>query len=83
MYEGAERLRDFSPRAVDREAAALSVLRLLDVCVSLHVPLTDAVRGTDSSIIIASLDSLFLTAVMGNPALTYVAVIACYLTQVT
>ncbi|VDN38232.1 unnamed protein product [Gongylonema pulchrum] len=61
--------------------ATLSALRLLDVCVSMHAPLMGAVRATDSSLIVASLDSLFLTALMGNPAVTYVAVIACYLTQ--
>uniref|UniRef100_A0A915PCU3 Uncharacterized protein n=1 Tax=Setaria digitata TaxID=48799 RepID=A0A915PCU3_9BILA len=81
LCDGAERLKDFSLRSADRERAVLSVLRLLDVCVSLHAPLIDAVRATNSSIIIASLDSLFLAAFKGNGSTTYIAVIASYLTQ--
>lgn len=82
MYDGAERLQDFSPRSIDRETAVLSVLRLLNVSVSLHAPLIDAVRATNSSIIIASLDSLFLSSVQGNATTTYITVIASYLIQV-
>ncbi|VBB30425.1 unnamed protein product [Acanthocheilonema viteae] len=81
LCDGAERLQDFSPRSMDREVAVLSVLRLLDVSVSLHAPLIDAVRATNSSIIIASLDSLFLSSVQGNVTTTYITVIASYLTQ--
>ncbi|EJW87352.1 hypothetical protein WUBG_01736, partial [Wuchereria bancrofti] len=81
LCDGAERLHDFSPRSTDREAAVLSVLRLLDVSVSLHAPLIDAVRATNSSIIIASLDSLFLSSVESNGVTTYITVIASYLTQ--
>ncbi|VDO27397.1 unnamed protein product [Brugia timori] len=81
LCDGAERLHDFSPRSIDREAAVLSVLRLLDVSVSLHAPLIDAVRATNSSIIIASLDSLFLSSVESNGVTTYITVIASYLTQ--
>ncbi|MCP9261743.1 hypothetical protein DINM_005074 [Dirofilaria immitis] len=48
LRDGAERLQDFSPRSADHEAATLSVLRFLDVCVSLHAPLMDAIRTTNS-----------------------------------
>ncbi|KAM3719353.1 Nuclear pore complex protein [Dirofilaria immitis] len=80
LRDGAERLQDFSPRSADHEAATLSVLRFLDVCVSLHAPLMDAIRTTNSSIIIASLDSLFLSSIERNGT-AYIAIIASYLTQ--
>lgn len=82
LHECIERLRDFSPRCEYREEAALSTLRLLDVCVQLHVPFTDAIRATHSSIMVASLDSLFLNVVLGHPDVTHVAAVAAYLTQV-
>ncbi|VDK74706.1 unnamed protein product [Onchocerca ochengi] len=81
LCDGAKHLQNFSPRSVDREAAVLSVLRLLNVCVSLHAPLMDAVRSTNSSIIIASLDSLFLSSVESSGRTTYITVIASYLIQ--
>ncbi|VDK74292.1 unnamed protein product [Litomosoides sigmodontis] len=81
LCDGAERLQDFSPLSMDRESAILSVLRLLDVSVSLHAPLIDALRATNSSIIIASLDSLFLSSVQGSSTATHITVIASYLTQ--
>uniref|UniRef100_A0A0N5AVU1 MMS19 nucleotide excision repair protein n=1 Tax=Syphacia muris TaxID=451379 RepID=A0A0N5AVU1_9BILA len=81
LLEGAERLADYSVRCPKREAAALSVLRLFDNCVSRHATLLDAIRASDSSLIISSLDSLFLTPVSTKNQVSCIAVIASYISH--
>ncbi|VDM98182.1 unnamed protein product [Thelazia callipaeda] len=81
LCTGVDYLKNLCPRSTDHEKAVLSVLRLLDVCVSLHAPLADAVRATDSSIIISTLDSLFLSTSNINGSSTIVTTVAAYLVQ--
>lgn len=82
LLEGAERMADYSPRCRKREAAALSILRLMDVCISRHATLVDAIRASNSNFIVASLDSLLLSAVPRRHQTPCIAVIASYIAHV-
>lgn len=82
LIECAERLADYSVRNKKREQAALSALRLLDVCILRHDSFVDAIRSTESSIMVNSLDSLLLRPIPKRPNFAYATVIASYIIQV-
>ncbi|VDN50626.1 unnamed protein product [Dracunculus medinensis] len=81
LIECAERLADYSVRNKKREQAALSALRLLDVCILRHDSFVDAIRSTESSIMVNSLDSLLLRPIPKRPNFAYATVIASYIIQ--